>query len=100
MSTKQKVTFYTVQKFPFHLSTKIEILMVVGADILRVAMEDDRPTLWALMDLRRKRVKRYLRAYCDEQSLDSYSELSYVGSIHASGSLWHIFDAGDREVEE
>ena len=39
-----------VFKYPFEITDDVEIKMPVGARVLHVAMQDDQPTLWALVD--------------------------------------------------
>ena len=79
-----------VYKYPLELTGNVQAVeMPEGAQILHVA-DQGGPTIWALVDPKAPTTKRYFGVFGTGHDCP---EDGYVGTTHAGGFVWHIFEA-------
>lgn len=80
-----------IYKYPLELKSDVQAVeMPEGAEILHVADQRGRPSLWALVDPNAPTV---LRGFAVFGTGHTCPEDGYVGTTHADGFVWHIFEA-------
>lgn len=82
----------TVWKFPFFggPGDTIVISMPEGAEIVRLAMQDNRPTMWALVDDRALRVDRCFTLIGTGSKVQPGAR--YLGTVDDGPYVWHGFE--------
>jgi hypothetical protein len=87
-----------IHKYPIP-SFNSEIQMPVGAEILTVQMQHDRPTIWASHWVGVQTEFRRFKIVATGQEFDPYEHgnMEYLGTVQVpSGLVWHVFEAGQR----
>ena len=83
----------TIHKYQFEISGRVEIEMPVGASVLTIQLQDDKPTVWAMVETTYSMEARVFRIYGTGHKLDMFAtEGRYLGTIQESGFAWHIFE--------
>lgn len=81
----------TIYKYPLQLKSGAqEVSMPDGAEILHVADQGGHPTIWALVDTEAKEVVRAFGVFGTGHPCPDHD---YIGTAHANGFVWHIFEA-------
>lgn len=90
----------TIWKFPIDkitMETKIE--MPIDAKILTVRIQNQVPTIWAVVDPRKVKVKRTIQIAGTGHELSERILGDYIGTIQEDSLLgelvWHFFDGGE-----
>lgn len=79
-----------IYKYPLELESAPQaVSMPVGAEILHVANQDGHPTIWARVDIDAPNVTRHFYVFGTGRNCP---ERGYVGTTHADGFVWHIFE--------
>lgn len=78
------------------------IEMPAGARLLTVAMQDEMPQIWALVDPHAQRVKRMINVFGTGKEFGTHltetGPLNYVTTYFSGPFVWHVFDAGERPL--
>lgn len=82
-----------VWKYPLGLALDSWVMMPAGAEPVHVAEQDGQPTLWAIVDPSEPTVFRRIHVRGTGDLVPDYSV--YVGTVHVSGYVLHVFDGGD-----
>lgn len=86
---------YSVWKYPLDFATGIRLNMPVGAKILDAQMQDDKITLWALVNTSNDVEKRSFAIVGTGWDLDE-EFLSkgpvYIATVQKGAYVWHIFE--------
>jgi hypothetical protein len=71
-----------------------DILMPVFSNILHVQVQNGIPTLWAETDDNPNTIKetRTIRFYMTGEPFDSGMDHIYIGTIHVTGYVLHIYE--------
>lgn len=85
----------TIWKFHFSIQDDVVIEVPDLLTPLTVQLQNDVPTLWAIVDPNERKVKRRLYIYGTGHTIDPYVKQS-VGTIQQNGFVWHIF-LGNKE---
>lgn len=83
-----------VWKFPIPIDDIIAIKMPEGADLLHFGLQNDEPTLWALVDPASPLQERYFRFAGTGHLIANRPDITYVGTaVGWRGKLvWHLFE--------
>jgi hypothetical protein len=81
-----------VWKFPVPERSEFELSMPAGSEILHVAVKNQEPSLWALVDAGAASEKRSFRVVGTGEIFDA-AGLSHVGTwVEQPGFVWHLFE--------
>ena len=81
-----------VWKFPLNLEPGPQKwTMPVGATIVHVQAQDERPTMWATVDPGQRRECRTFHVFATGQEV-ALPFHRYVGTVHVGWTVWHIFE--------
>ena len=67
------------------------VQMPADAHIVHVHEQDERPTLWAYVDIDRLPVTRVFSIFATGQPIEIPVH-SYVGTIHVGWTVWHVYE--------
>ena len=84
----------TIWKFPFTVKDIVEIEMPMGAWILKVDAQHERPCIWALADPDAELEQRRFRVVGTGHPCDDVSDFQHVGTFQQFNEtlVWHVFD--------
>ena len=83
----------TIHKYQFEIADKVLIKMPEGARVLSVQVQNDTPTIWAMVVTESKPVMREFRVYGTGNAVDTFAiNGTYLGTIQHIGFVWHIFE--------
>lgn len=83
----------TIYKYQFEIAGRVEIEMPAGANVLSIQLQDDKPTVWAMVETTYSLERRVFRIYGTGHKLDMFAtEGRYLGTIQLEGLVWHIFE--------
>jgi len=95
----------TIWKFPFEIGDRsgpLILSMPIGSQILSVQMQNDVPTIWAIVDELKDKENRLFMIFGTGQPFGAPGDMCefYVGTIQTAdgGFVWHIFEV--KEIEE
>jgi hypothetical protein len=83
-----------IYKYPIDmrgLANGIYIELPEKAQILDLQMQNNTPTLWALVDLNAPLVTRYFCIYGTGQHFE-IDGVAYVGTFQIDEFVWHLFE--------
>lgn len=85
----------TVWKFPFQIHDSVLLTMPVGAEVLSLQVQDDRPCFWALVDPQAPREPRSFIVHETGTTISDTSLGRFVGTFQTSGGafVWHVWEA-------
>ncbi len=80
----------TIWKYPIDTTSCREIEMSLNAEILCVQLQDNIPTLWALVETEEpKRIFYILTYYTGSYWIDKKGQ--YIGTYQLAGLVHHVF---------
>lgn len=82
-----------VYKYQFLLDDRVVIAMPVGAQILRVAVQDGMPTLWALVDTKRDIVDHHFLLRGTGHDATGCTKENHIETFFHGPFVWHFFHA-------
>ena len=86
----------TIWKFPLSTDRSTVILMPICAEILTLQMQNDVPTLWALVDSKAPRESRTFHIFGTGHELPT-TPLRYIGTFQpndgGSQLVFHVFES-------
>lgn len=91
-----------VYKYPVEIKDRSSILMPRNAEILRFALQNGEPFIWALVNTSPKHphVWRYFRFAGTGHPITEKC-LDYIGTIDLPGPLvFHLFEVGTEDTSE
>jgi hypothetical protein len=75
------------------IANRFELLMPVGAIILTLQLQDEKPVLWALVDSEAKKERREFRLLMTGQPFELQGNYRYIGTYQFQYELvFHIFE--------
>jgi hypothetical protein len=81
-----------VFKYPLALrGGRQNMLMPVGAEVLHVHAQDERPTLWALVNTTAAPVARIFVVCATGEDVPLGAR--HLGTVHIGWTVWHVFEA-------
>lgn len=82
----------TIWKYPFEITDEFDLNMSRGAEILSVAYQHTRPTLWVLVDSEAEVQVRKFRVIGTGHPIEDDNSLIYLGTIQDPniGLVWHL----------
>lgn len=83
----------TIWKFPIYSYTPTVVEMPVGAVVVSVAQQDQKPTLWALVDPDAPTERRTFSVVGTGWTFTE--AMRYVGTFHAPPFVWHVVEQVD-----
>lgn len=88
-----EVQMRTVYKWPVDPNDEITLNIPKGAEILTFQMQDDVPTLWALVDPEAETEQRHFQLAGTGHPIDE-AEVGYIDSIQMMGGqpVFHLFE--------
>jgi hypothetical protein len=84
----------TIWKYPIEINDIQTISLPVGAEILCVQTQNDRPYIWALVDSEAETEScQFLLCGTGERIPANLDHLEYIGTFQQMGGLfvWHLF---------
>lgn len=87
---------HAVWQYELKATTRQEIEMPFGAKILKLAVHDDKPCLWVLVNLPTATSGvsyREIRLYTTDEPIEDADRLQYIGSIGSEATVLHCFEA-------
>jgi hypothetical protein len=93
-SNQSQKPFRLVFKYAFAIEDEFELELPADAQILRVAVQNSQPCIWALVDDKAVKVKRRFRLAGTGHPIEDFDRLTHVATFFmASGRLvWHLFE--------
>lgn len=87
----------TIWKFPLLLQGINHIDMPEGAEILHFNIQEDKPTIWALVNAQRESVSRKFQLVGTGHELieEDDEPAIYVGTCFQGPFVWHLFKASE-----
>lgn len=89
----------TIWKFSLHSITNPVIVMPKGAKIIKVGRKDHSPTIWAIVKPDAVKMNRLIRVYRAGDPLPDEPG-TYLDTIEFIGFVWHLFDGGERPLND
>lgn len=86
-----------IWKFEVPLVDGFSIRMPEKAELLHFAMQEDVPTLWALVDPEAPIENRRFALFGTGQEYSYFDLVRYVGTIQEREFVWHLFE--DRRAQ-
>lgn len=93
LDTQDSRNFWEVWKFHLHSTGTSVIEIPEHAQLLHVATQDSRPTVWALVRTKNPIERRRILVTgsgCPMEALPA----TYIGTAHVGPYVWHVFDEG------
>lgn len=81
-----------IYKYPLTTLGLQQVSMPAGARLLTVQIQNDRPTLWALVNTDAPEAPVTIRTVGTGQNLDAEPG-RYLGTTQVRGLVWHHFEA-------
>jgi hypothetical protein len=97
MTTNYAGSIRTIWKYTFAIYDHVRLSLPKGAQILRVAMQDREPTIWALVDPSTPLETVELRVFGTGFQTDAtefenlHHRLHYLGTVDDGPLVWHVF---------
>ena len=87
----------SIWKFPIRIDDELVIEMPRGARILHVGVQNGKPQLWAMVDVKAPLVDRHFAVRGTGHPADGLKEVQHSGTfMMANGALvFHLFDRGE-----
>lgn len=84
----------TIWKFPLSNMGVEEIEMPKGAEILTVQIQDERPCLWAIVEDRAEKDRRFIETHGTGHPMrvDMGITRRYIGTVQQPPFVWHVFE--------
>jgi hypothetical protein len=83
----------TIFKYQFLIADQVIISMPEGAKVLSVQVQNNTPTIWAMVVTESKPQNRQFRVYGTGNELDTFAiNGKHLGTIQQNGFVWHIFE--------
>lgn len=73
--------------------------MPKGAQIIKIGRKHSAPTIWAVVNPNSVKVNRLVRAYRTGDALPDEPG-PYLDTIEFLGHVWHLFDGGERPLND
>lgn len=84
-----------VYKYSLALTSRAqEVHMPAGATVVHVHNQADQPALWAVVDPSAEVEVRVFAVFATGE--DVSEGWSYVGTVHVSWTVWHVFERERR----
>jgi hypothetical protein len=80
-----------IYKYPFEIKDKVLLDLPKGAKILRVAVQNETPCIWALVNADAPRELRGFRIYGTEHRIGPEAG-AYVATFNQGPYVWHLFE--------
>jgi len=84
----------TVWKFPLTVDSKQEVEMPKSAGVMSVIEQENKPTLYMLVDPEGKKVKRTVSIYGTGHNIDQRRDLGiFIGTVstYHGRLIWHVW---------
>lgn len=83
----------TVFKYPLNLKSRAQtVSMPVGARIVHVHEQDERPVLWAEVNTSAPVGERTFSIFATGEPIAAGFPC-YVGTVHVGWTVWHVYEA-------
>lgn len=89
----------TIWKFKFNSITNPIIVMPKGAKIIKVDRKKGELSVWAIVDPNAMLVDHLIRVYRTGEILPEEPG-QYLNTIEFLGHVWHLFDGGERSLDD
>lgn len=86
----------TIHKYPLPVP-RCSLELPAGAKILHVAMKDDRPCLWVLVDPTGPGETRRFLIYGTGTEIPDLQNKEYVATVLDDPYVWHVFEEVSRD---
>jgi len=85
---------YSIWKYHIPLEDYFNIELPKNSMILEVNTQDNKPTMWVLVETNVDLEKRYFRMFGTGQKFETISGLSHIGTIQMfkGDFVWHVFE--------
>lgn len=84
----------TIHKYTFKIEGEVRIKMPKGARVLSVQIQNDIPTMWALVDTEREMETVLFHIFCTGDTIPrlfNYGPLDHLATFQQGIYVWHIF---------
>lgn len=82
----------TIYKYQFVIADKVIIKMPEGAKILSADIQNNTPTIWALVRTDGPVIERAFTIYGTGEEMNEWLLGEHIGTIQVNGFVWHIFE--------
>ena len=85
----------TIWKYPIIITDRQTITIPVDAEILTVALQDDIPCIWAMVDTEVPPEIRHIEIFGTGNPIPferGITNRKYIGSLHQNYFVWHVFE--------
>ena len=87
----------TIWKFPIKIEDEQYIVMPKFNELLTVQLQDNIPTLWAIVDTDYPIVKKYFELFGTGHVIPTKPNRKYVGTFQLeNGLVFHLFEKFDN----
>jgi hypothetical protein len=88
---------HIIYKYPFAIEDEFDLELSPGAQVLRVAVQDSQPHLWALVDPEcpdDKKQTRHFEVWGTGLPMEEPEKRVHVGTFLMAGGklVWHLFE--------
>jgi len=90
----------TIWKYPLEIADEQVVPMPIGAQLLAVQVQGERPFLWALVNPNLPKAQRFLATFGTGHHVPPNDHLTYVATyqVHQGSLVFHVFDRGYKEA--
>ncbi len=81
-----------IWKFPFGVEGRFELRMPVGAKILKVEVQNGKPTMWALVNPSKPEEVRRFLIIGTGHDLPPDLPIRYIETFQHPPFVWHLFE--------
>ncbi len=82
-----------ILKYPFDIADEVTLNMPENSRVLSVQLQDNRPTLWAMVSTEMPMENRIFKIYdTGEELANGSTPKKYIGTLQMDGFVKHIFE--------
>ena len=84
----------TIYKYPFKIASEVIIEMPKGAQILSIQIQNDIPTMWALIDTEKEMENVLFHIFGTGHTIPrlfNYGPLDHLATFQQGIYVWHMF---------
>jgi len=81
-----------VYKYPFEISSLVEVAIPKDHKILLVECQGQHPCIWAQVNLPSPTVVKRFRIYGTGHEIDPFETISHVASFQQGPFVWHMYE--------
>jgi len=82
-----------IYKYQFDITDTVTIDMPIGSQVMSFDSQDNKPTLWALVEPEAEIEERTFYLFGTGHNVpDNFDASDHIGTIQINGLVWHLFE--------